>query len=58
MSPTAMLLAALVLISVAFCAFWAVAVRARRPIGPASPGLVRAGSCPVDGLRGAGWAGT
>jgi len=41
MDPKAILLAALVLISVAFCAFWVSAVRAHRSMGSASPGLVR-----------------
>ena len=43
MNPTTALLAALVLITIAFCAFWATAVRAQRAGGPASPGPVRAG---------------
>jgi uncharacterized membrane protein YfcA len=43
MNPKTVLLAALLLISVAFSAFWVAAVRARRSTGPASPGIIRAG---------------
>jgi uncharacterized membrane protein YfcA len=41
MNPKTILLAALILITVVFCAFWAAVVRKSRAMGPASPGLWR-----------------
>jgi uncharacterized membrane protein YfcA len=41
MDPKTILLAALVLISVVFCAFWVAVVRAGHSMGPAAPGVVR-----------------